>query len=805
MKKLLDWIGKHAVIVLTLILLLTVFFAYHAIHISIDADYTLFMPYGEEPEVYIGGNGDSVPVQQIALYDGTESGEMLWTEVLSFPNMTAGGNDIPLESELPDHYGGEYILLFEADDLYTVEMFNTLGRCVKAFVDRPDVAEPFSVFNFVTLTAKGTRLVTTPISTHDLSYTEWTEEEVREVESKIKNDPNLKYYLVSEDSNSIMATFPIRAWGFDSFYHTFDPFMEAGGRVYATGGALINDKVMGYLQKDLATLVSLCFAVILIIFFFSFRSVRSVLVPASLSLIGFIWTIGTMTLLDYQITLLNIVTPCMVLTLGSAYSIHVLNEYYSSCFGPDAITPMQATHRILKTVFVACFTTVCGFLCLTVSETQGLRDFGISVSIGIVYCALLSATYLPALLSLLPSPQPRKLEKHQSSIMNRIVAWLSEFVPRFWYILLIIFVLLFFGFILVKDRISLDSNYMSYFPEDDPFGQESRHFALKMGGTTPFYVTIEAPNGEKNYFLASENLEKVWEYEETVKRESDDILQILSFPSYVSFANRQISGSEGIPENKGLAMTISRLIILMQNQTGGDLSMILDRDATRMTLIVQHWDNEKQDLMSTSSIARVKDVLIKNIDLLPDGTRITIDGDPVVNLKFATRLFSDQEKSSALSVLIVLVIIAITLKSVTQGIYSIIPVLAGVFINYLFMFFAKIPFDVVTVSFTSIAVGCGVDDAIHFCLRYRNIRKEKPELSVSSAITATIRQTGYPIIITTVSIVFGMMMLSFASYTPIRYFGLLMSITLFGCMVSTILFLPSFMILGDRIKNHFRK
>ena len=72
-------------------------------------------------------------------------------------------------------------------------------------------------------------------------------------------------------------------------------------------------------------------------------------------------------------------------------------------------------------------------------------------------------------------------------------------------------------------------------------------------------------------------------------------------------------------------------------------------------------------------------------------------------------------------------------------------------------------------------------------------------------LSQVLKSGGYPIIITTVSIVFGMMMLSFASYTPIRYFGLLMSITLFGCMVSTILFLPSFMILGDRIKNHFRK
>ena len=76
-------------------------------------------------------------------------------------------------------------------------------------------------------------------------------------------------------------------------------------------------------------------------------------------------------------------------------------------------------------------------------------------------------------------------------------------------------------------------------------------------------------------------------------------------------------------------------------------------------------------------------------------------------------------------------------------------------------------------------------------------------VKIDDLIAMTIKDTGRPIILTTTSIICGMMMLSFASYTPIRYFGLLMSVTLFGCMASTLIFLPSVAILVDRIKTRF--
>lgn len=117
----------------------------------------------------------------------------------------------------------------------------------------------------------------------------------------------------------------------------------------------------------------------------------------------------------------------------------------------------------------------------------------------------------------------------------------------------------------------------------------------------------------------------------------------------------------------------------------------------------------------------------------------------------------------------------------------------------------KIPYDIITISFSSIAVGAGVDDAIYFTLKYRMYRKIHYGKGVRKALVETISLSGRPIILTTLSVVLGMSVLGFASYTPIRYFGLLMAVTLLGCMVSTLLFLPAFTILFSRIKRAVMK
>ena len=62
-------------------------------------------------------------------------------------------------------------------------------------------------------------------------------------------------------------------------------------------------------------------------------------------------------------------------------------------------------------------------------------------------------------------------------------------------------------------------------------------------------------------------------------------------------------------------------------------------------------------------------------------------------------------------------------------------------------------------------------------------------------------ETGRPIILTTVSIVAGMLALLFASFTPIKYFGLFMTVALTVAMMATLFILPSVMIACNKLKN----
>lgn len=816
MKKFFAFIEKHAIAVLVVVAAITAFFLVNALGIGLNASYTSFMPYGEASKVFHGGQDGQIPDLGIddsqvpasieKAFRATRAGQTVPEEVEYGPlnpeilesydfSTLASPSD---EGDEP-HGAGTVLVLIEGADLYSAETLNLIQYCINEFVSRSDVGSGYSVMDFVTLEATGRRITVTPMTTNDGGM--WSEEEAAAFERHIQNDPIVKYFLVGGDGSSLMFEFPISRYNADveaEFDAVFQPLEDYGLNVYFNGGPVINYKVMEYLIRDLSTLMGLCILAILITYYLSFRSKRSVLIPGSLSIIGLIWTLGTMKLMGIDITILNIVTPCMVITLGSAYSIHVLSEYYAHFRddGTSELTPVQSASRITSTIVLACLTTVVGFLCLCVSQTEGLREFGVAVGIGITYCAILACVYLPAILTVTPAPKKRQIRHYDKGLMARLVKFLSVTITKYWVVLIVVFLILLVGFLLVKDDIPIDSNYMSYFPESDQFGQESRAFAKAMGGTNPFEITITAPEGSTNYFLQHENLAKVRQYEEKIL-ECPDLLQSISFSSYVAYANSLVGGDYAIPDSNGLINMLSRLVLTMKSYGISEISKIISDDFNSVTLMIQNWDSVEQDLMTTSSITRAYSTMVDNLDILPEGVTVTISGDPVVNVKFSNRLLSDQNISTILSISIVFIIAAFVFMSPVRGFVTIIPVLSGIMINYVFMYFADIPFDMVTVSFSSIAIGCGVDDALHFMIRYS--RKRKSGMVGVEAIRQTIVETGRPIILTTISIVFGMMMLSFGSYMPIRYFGLLMSVTLFGCMVSTLIFLPPFAILFSRI------
>lgn len=798
---LLSFIGKHSKLTLAGILLLTAFFGYHASFLHLDADYNSLMYNQMDSSTFPGGTSDSPVQTSTASAEGDQPIPVttkLDTKALGSNLVASTGEPVaPVQEEV---FTSSYLVMVESPNLYTKENLTAITQTMQSLGATPYLSSPFSVLDFVTLEKKGTRLATVPFASL-MDGQRWTDEDAALLKARIERDPIVKNYLVSDDLSSMLFSFKSTALTPEQeakLSAMLEPLRTQGLQVSINGGAVINNLLMHYLGRDLSILLSLCFIAILLVYYLSFRAKRSVLLPFSMSVIGIIWTFGTMRLLGYSLTIVNIVTPSMVLNLGSSYAIHIIGEYYTDY--AKGLNSVQSTKKILRTIFFACLTTVIGFLSLLFSKTPALREFGISVGIGVTYCAILASTYLPAQLNLVVPPKQVQIKTYHKGYLARTVMVLDRLVMNKWPIFVLLWVVVIAGFMLTKDHIPVNTNYMSYLPKRDPFGQSSRHFAQKMGGDTPFILTIEAPKDQTQFFLKSENLQKVYDFEQAIAKQSPDVKQIISFASYVSYANSVYSGQNGIPQSSGLLNLLSRMVLLMSKQGQAELGAILDPEGTKLTLYLQNYDAKEGDLMTIGSSRRIEKTIISLTSLLPNGTTLTIGGEPHKTLHFSDSLLSDQKKSTYASFLLVFLVVLFAFKSLSLAFYSLIPILSGVMANYIFMYLFQIPFDMITVSFAAVAVGTGVDDAIHFLIRYKN-KLGRNGRTTKELLSQTIRETGRPIILTTLSIVAGMMMFLFASYTPVRIFGSLMSIALFNCMLSTLVVMPSIILLVSKVRH----
>ncbi|MDY0290418.1 MAG: MMPL family transporter, partial [Sphaerochaeta sp.] len=547
----LHFVGKHSKTTLACVAIVTIFFLYHATSLELSGDYTDLLYQIEDTSVFDGGTGQPSPSKQATNLESL----VLDTQVLNAnANLRASANPSPAydadEGDYP--YTSSYLVMVESGELYSAENLTLIERTMAELSATKELSESSSLLNFVTLEKRGTRLTSVPFAPNQ-GRALWTDEEAALLRSRVEKDPIIKNYLVSEDMTSMLFSFETSAFSEErelELAAMLDNLREAGMKVYINGGAVISNRLMHYLGRDLKALLGLCALAILLVYYLSFKAKRSMLLPFSMSVIGIIWTFGTMKLLGYSLTVVNIVTPCMVLNLGSSYAIHVIGEYYANY--TSGANSVESTRKILRTIGFACLTTVIGFLSLLFSQTPALREFGIAVGVGVTYCAVLSTTFLPALLTLVTPPKPLQLETYSGGYLAQAVDYVSKVVLRRWPIFVLIWILVIAGYFFTKDLVHINTNYMSYLPEKDDFGKNSRHFAQKMGGDAPFVLTITAPDEEKNFFLDSENLAKVYNYEKAVLQASDDVIQILSFASYVSFANSVYSGEAGIPTSSGL-------------------------------------------------------------------------------------------------------------------------------------------------------------------------------------------------------------------------------------------------------------
>jgi predicted RND superfamily exporter protein len=698
---------------------------------------------------------------------------------------------------------GEYLVVAISESasgsgLFHLEGLAAYGEALARLEALPELEPGITPFNLISFERKDSRLAAVPAAVERRAPR--SDEELATFRRRLAATPYAANLVVSRDLTVLAAYFPAaRIRDFAALMRQVREItspLERHYRCYLSGSIPFVDRTGVYLSRDLAVLFAAAAALILIFYYLAYRSLRGLLLPFLVVLLGSVWSLGLMSALGFSLTLLNIVTPPLLLTVGSSYGIHILNRYYRGPAGRGGQRLPETLEEVSGTILWASLISIIGFASLVVTNIRQVREFAVVTSFGTVSCALLALFFFPAVLSRLPPPARRQARRVRAGLLSGMLLALSRFVVRRRWPIVAGLAACAVGLAVCLPYIRTDTDTIGYFPARDRVVRDMFFLTGKMGGFDELNLSLHAPEGQEGYFLRPEALLRVDALERRLAA-LPDVCYAVSFASYVRFASQVATGEDRIPASRAPILLLSRIVRALAAEPGGNnpAAGLANEGFTRLTLSLRIYNSRTGKFINEQGLRDLLAQIQPLVDSgLPEGVRAELWGMGLQYLSLSDLLRGNLARSFGMSVLLVLGVAMLSFRSLRYGLLAIVPLVSGMMMNFLLMAAARIPLDMTTIMVSSVAVGMGVDDAIHFILSYRRRRARVPG-DPRRAVAATLLQTGRPIFLTSLAIVAGLAVLALASFRPIVYFGVLVVFTLAATCASTLVVLPALLVL----------
>jgi predicted RND superfamily exporter protein len=132
-------------------------------------------------------------------------------------------------------------------------------------------------------------------------------------------------------------------------------------------------------------------------------------------------------------------------------------------------------------------------------------------------------------------------------------------------------------------------------------------------------------------------------------------------------------------------------------------------------------------------------------------------------------------------------------KSVSLSILALIPnTLPSIFILGI-MGLLNIPLDLMTITISAIAIGIGVDNAIHYIHRFKaEFQKDGDYLATMYRSHGSI---GLAMFYTSITVTLGFLILALSNFIPSIYFGVFTAIAMLSALLANLTLLPKLILM----------
>ena len=539
------------------------------------------------------------------------------------------------------------------------------------------------------------------------------------------------------------------------------------------------------IKRDGLILIPIALILMLIFLYFVFREWRGVWLPFLVVVMSALLGISLLPILGWKFYVISLLVPILLIAVANDYGIHMIARYQELNASGKGSSMNDIAGKITKSlwkpILLTGLTTIAGISALWAHTMIPARQMALIASVGILFAIFFSLVLIPALLSLLKRSKPASSMashgiKDRRNPLGRFAFFVvrkSKVIPG---IALGITLLISIGIFFLR----VDSNEENFFPEKHEVKQAANIINNKFGGSENISVMFSGD------MLDPAVLNRMESYRETLeKNEAIDLT--ISFSGVIREISKALN-DPGEPLYDKIPPTREAVAQYMELYS-------MNGDPEELEQIVDfNYDNAHMMIRINDATNETVNGIIEDLEKMSsdDPSIAAIGGYGYVRSELANKVLSGTYYSLGIALLVIFILLSIIFRSAIAGLLGIIPLSVSVLILFGLMGLTGVRLDIATALLSSVMIGVGVDYTIHFLWRYREERRQNR--FAREAVITTITTTGRGIIFNALSVIVGFLVLIISSFTPIRFFGILVVVSILCCLTGALVILPAILL-----------
>lgn len=567
-------------------------------------------------------------------------------------------------------------------------------------------------------------------------------------------------------------------------------------QMHVSGLPYIRTTVANKIQKELQWFLigSLLLSAITLLLFF--RTASAMFMSLTVVVMGVIWSVGSMVLFGYKITLLTSLIPPLIVVIGVPNCIYFLNKYHTSYkdTGDKQKALVTMVGRMGIVTLFCNIAAAIGMGVFSLTKSDILKEFGIVAGVNIMVLFLISLIFIPAVLSYLAAPKPghmRYLEnKTLEKLLVRIEKWTFEHSKWVYAVTAIVTLFSVAGIF----RLKSEGFIVDDLPKNDIVYKDLRWFESTFNGVMPLEILVDTKK-RGGLLRTLHPIEKIDSFSRYIASRPETA-RPLSLVEGLKFARQAFYDGDStyyaIP-------TEFDIPVMAKYLKGGSSKDSTSKNSTFAKLL-----NSFKD--STNQVARIsvnmKDIgsrqlpiLLADFQKVADQTfdtanyKVTFTGSSVTFLEGSQFIINGLRDSILWAFGLIALCMLYLFRSFRILLCSLIPNLIPLVVTAGVMGWTGITLKPSTVLVFSVALGIAIDVTIRFLINYK---QELPHYNnnVKPTLIQTIHHTGVSIIYTSLVLIAGFIIFCISDFGGTKALGWLTSLTLVTGTLTNLVLLP---------------